>query len=214
MGNKHHGRRPHFDYDGDVFYEDIFAFAMQGMTDAEIAYALAEKHGVTLSPDTFSMMKNGRYAKWTDKQNERRSGRIVRVLSRGRSKINSIVRGAFLKSALGGKIVKTKVKQAIKHRCECGISNDGEPDPECTQCGGTGWYYVTEKVVIQETETELPPNAQAMTTWLHHHDAEWRKRDRNLDQDADSIPKDVKQGVDIEKWIDGIVTGGGEDAVE
>lgn len=35
---------PKHDYAGDKFYEDVFAFAFQGMTDAEVAYSLGLKH--------------------------------------------------------------------------------------------------------------------------------------------------------------------------
>lgn len=46
-----------FDYDSDDFYDEILALAMQGLTDAEIADSLADKFGVSLSPDVFSTMK-------------------------------------------------------------------------------------------------------------------------------------------------------------
>lgn len=62
-----------FDYDSDDFYDEILALAMQGLTDAEIADSLADKFGVSLSPDVFSTMKNGCYANWTEKENQRRS---------------------------------------------------------------------------------------------------------------------------------------------
>ncbi len=97
-----------FDYDSDDFYDEILALAMQGLTDAEIADSLADKFGVSLSPDVFSTMKNGCYANWTEKENQRRSARFNKVLARGRRKITSIVRGAYLKGALGGKKIKSK----------------------------------------------------------------------------------------------------------
>lgn len=50
-----------FDYDSDDFYDEILALAMQGLTDAEIADSLADKFGVSLSPEAFSSMKNGCY---------------------------------------------------------------------------------------------------------------------------------------------------------
>jgi hypothetical protein len=50
------------DYDSDDFYDEIIGIAMQGLTDAEIVDSLADKFGVSLSPDVFSTMKNGCYA--------------------------------------------------------------------------------------------------------------------------------------------------------
>ena len=79
-----------FDYDSDDFYDEILALAMQGLTDAEIADSLADKFGQSLSPEVFSTMKNGCYANWTEKENQRRSARFNKVLARGRRKITSI----------------------------------------------------------------------------------------------------------------------------
>lgn len=46
-----------FDYDSDDFIIEIIGIAMQGLTDAEIADSLADKFGVSLSPEAFSSMK-------------------------------------------------------------------------------------------------------------------------------------------------------------
>ena len=189
------GRPPKFDYDGDEFYEEIYALAMQGLNDSEIAYALGDKFGQILNPDVFGSMKNGNYAQWSKKQNKYRSERLNRVLARARAKINSIVRGTYLKSALGGKRVSSKVVSYVRQRCSC----MGQ-DKDCPHCGGTGYFYLTDKQVVQESETELPPNQQAMATWLYHHDPEWRKIQRNHDDESDII-KEGDRGIDIDKWI-------------
>ena len=189
------GRPPKFDYNGDEFYEEIYALAMQGLTDAEIAFALGERFGQTLNPDVFGSMKNGNYAQWSKRQNEERGMRINRVLARARAKINSIVRGAYLKSALGGKKISSKVVSYVRQRCHC----QGN-DEHCPDCGGTGYYYLTDKQVVQESESELPPNQQAMSTWLFHHDPEWRKLQRGQDDEGDLI-KDGQGGIDVDKWI-------------
>lgn len=47
-----------YDYEDDDFYDEIIVLAMQGLTDAEIADSLADKFGVSLSPEAFSSMKN------------------------------------------------------------------------------------------------------------------------------------------------------------
>ena len=204
IAHKKHGRQPKFDYDGDEFYEEIYTLALQGLTDAEIAYALGDRFGQTLEPDVFGSMKNGNYAPWSECQNARRSERLNRVLARGRSKINSIVRGAYLKSALGGKKVSSKVVSYVRQRCSC----MGQQD-ECPVCGGTGYYFLTDKQVVQESESELPPSQQALSTWLFHHDPEWRKIQRDKGED-DGIPKNIVHGIDIDKWITDRVEGGDE----
>lgn len=43
------------DYDSDDFYDEIIGIAMQGLTDAEIVDSLADKFGVSLSPEAFSL---------------------------------------------------------------------------------------------------------------------------------------------------------------
>lgn len=147
-----------FDYDSDDFYDEILALSMQGLTDAEIADALDDKFGVSLSPEVFNCMKNGNYDKWSDEENERRSARLAKVLARGRRKINSIVRGAYLKAALGGKKIKNKTVTTRKLKID-------------------GIYTEDEEIQTTEGETELPPNMQALSTWLYHHDEEWRKKE-------------------------------------
>lgn len=57
------------DYDSDDFYDEIIGIAMQGLTDAEIVDSLADKFGVSLSPEAFSSMKNGCYVNWTETEN-------------------------------------------------------------------------------------------------------------------------------------------------
>lgn len=151
------GRTPKFDYDSDEFYDEILALAMQGFTDSEIAYGLDDKFGASLDPDVFGSMKNGHYANWSEEENQRRSERINRVLARGRMKVNSIVRGRYLKAALGG--IKTKSVSVIERSIRDEYGNE------------------TGKTVLQTTsgEIELPPNIQALSTWLYHHDPEWRE---------------------------------------
>ena len=123
-----------FDYDSDDFYDEILALAMQGLTDAEIADSLADKFGVSLSPDVFSTMKNGCYANWTEKENQRRSARFNKVLARGRRKITSIVRGAYLKGALGGKKIKSKTVLRRKLRIGGEYTEDEEIQTSETEC--------------------------------------------------------------------------------
>lgn len=175
-------RPPKFDYDSDDFYDEILALSMQGLTDAEIADALEDRFNASLSPEAFCSMKNGNYDKWSEEENERRSARLVKVLARGRRKINSIVRGAYLKAALGGKKLKNKSTTTRRMRLPDGTLTD------------------EEDIQTTVSEIEQPSNIQALATWLYHHDEEWRKIERKQDEDTD-IPKDIQRGVDIEAWI-------------
>lgn len=167
-----------FDYDSDEFYDEILALSMQGLTNAEIATMLEDKFGEKLSPEVFSTMVNGTYDKWSDEENEKRSERLAKVLARGRNKVNGIVRGAYLKAALGGKKLKSKSVTKRKLRVE-------------------GVYTDDEEIQTTESESELPPNIQALSTWLYHHDPEWKKIERRQDEE-----EELGNGsVDIKKWI-------------
>ena len=67
--------KPKFNYDGEDFYKEIYALAMQGLNNAEIAYNLGDNLGVAedeykvpystevkgLTPEVFSKMLNGKY---------------------------------------------------------------------------------------------------------------------------------------------------------
>lgn len=168
--------KPKFDYNSNEFYDEIFALAFRGLTDAEIADALSEKFGQTLASEVFSRMKNGCYEGWSNKENKIRSEKISQVLSRARRKINVLIRGAFLSAALGGKKVKSKsvVSRKLKR-----------PD---------GTLMDMEDVQTTETETELPPNLQAITTWLNHHDEDWRKTTQEEEDNEEG-------SIDITNWI-------------
>lgn len=185
---------PKFDYDGDDFYDEVASLALQGFNDSEIAFSLSNGG---LDPDVFGSMKNGNYGAWSKEENERRSARLNRVLARSRSKTLSIVRGRYLKAALGGIKNKTKVLKYLQEPCGCGGG-----DSKCEDCGGTGFITSTTKAIVQESEIELPPNMQALATWLYHHDPEWRKIQRGKDEEADDIPQNVSRGVSISKWIE------------
>lgn len=179
-----------YEYDSDDFYKKLYTLCSQGLTDREIANVLR------LDASTLSRMKNGKYDKWTKAQNEERSERICQVLARGRAKINAAVRAAYFKAAIGGKVIKGKTKRYLATKCDCGGSN-----ANCPNCHGRGLVYSDYYAVVDETEQELPPNSQAMKTWLLHHDEEWRKIERKEDVEDVPSPDDIKHGVDIKSWI-------------
>lgn len=102
---------------------------------------------------------------------------LSQVLSRGRAQINATVRAKFLAMALGGIKTKNTIRRKIRN-------DDGSE---------------TGEEEIQVTEVELAPSLQAQTTWLYHHDEEWRKIERNQDEN-NSLERE--NGVDIEKWME------------
>ena len=188
--------KPKFNYDGEDFYKEIYALAMQGLQDAEIAYNLGDSLGVAndengvpyyneargLSPDVFNKMKNGTYEGWNEEENKRRSERISRELAHGRAKILGIVRGRYLKAALGGIKIKSH-----SQRKRYNIIN-GEKDEL--------------NMVMEETDSmsETAPNMQALANFLYHHDPQFRNIQKGI-EDGDINIK-VKNGVSISAWLE------------
>lgn len=176
--------KPKFDYEGDEFYQEIEKLAFRGMKDSEIAYSLVDKFGVDLSPAVFNRMKNGKYEGWSEEENATYSERISRSLVRGREEINALVRGKFLKAALGGIVVKGKT--TVKRHM---VVNGQQ----------------TKDMIVEtrETEQETPPNMNALSTWLYHFDLDWRKiQNGKKDEEDNGIPYDPKKGVSISAWIE------------
>lgn len=169
-----------FDYDGQEFYEEIQHLAMQGYTISEMAYALADKFGVSLNPQVFDGMKNGKYNGWNDAENKEYSEKIRDAISRGQERIRALVRGRYLKAALGGIVIKGKSTRK-RH-----LIVDGSP---------------TEDLVVEvvENEQETPPNLTALARWLYQYDPEWRKVQRGTE--TEELPFDPKKGVSIRAWI-------------
>ncbi len=177
------GRPPKHDYDDDEFYDHVFYLAFNGANNSEIANEL------NLHPDVFGRMASGTYDGWNEEENERRGKRLCRVLASAREKINRTVRARYLQTALGGVKVKSKVTRYIK----------GEEDQTLE--------------LVQQTETELAPNMQAMSTWLYHHDPDWRKVQRGFEpaESTSANADNIEQGVDISAWIEDHVTLKGGD---
>nr|DAN74342.1 MAG TPA: terminase small subunit [Caudoviricetes sp.] len=179
--------KPKHDYDSEDFYKRIEQLAMNGYTDEEIANEL------NLCREVFTCMKNGNYENWTDEENKRRGDRITNVLAHGRTRIIALLRGTYIKGAIGGKKTKSRIVKFVQDKCECMGA-----DKKCPYCGGTGWVTLTDKAVVQESEMELPPNMQAIATLLYHHDPTWRKME-NKQTDEDALYSE--NGIDIDKWM-------------
>ena len=188
--------KPKFNYDGEAFYKEIYALAMQGLNDAEIAYSLGDNLGVDededgnvskntisgLTPTTFSEMKAGKYKGWTEEENARRSVRISEELAHGRARVLGVVRGRYLKAALGGIKIKGKV---VRKRYN--VVN-GVPDMQ------------NRIEDVTESESETAPNIQALANFLYHHDTEFRNIQKGIEEGDVAIK--VKNGVSITAWLE------------
>lgn len=163
---KRMGRKPKFDYTGEEFLNRISEYAKKGYTDREIACAIG------LSEQKFSERKS-------------QHSEISEALMGARAQLNSVVRAAFLKSALGGKKVRTY--KYIQKRCECKGQN-----PKCPICDGEGW--ITPEQHREMIESELPPNPLFQEHWLRNYDPDFRKRMKG--EDEESISESV-EGYDI-----------------
>jgi len=171
------GRPPKHDYNGDDFYDEVFFLAFNGATDAEIASAMG------LSDNTFNQMKSGDYEHWQDEKGKAHTERLVKVLARARRRIVQAIRGKYLQAALGGQEVEN-VTTTTRH-----LKIDGQVTDD-------------EEVQVTRTKTKTLPNMQALATLLYHHDPEWRKVQRGLDEESSDIPQEIESGVDICKWIE------------
>lgn len=175
------GRPVKIDYDSDKFYSTIYNLALQGATNDEIASGLAETFGVELGRKTFGYMVNGKYHRWSEELNEKRGERIRETLDNARLGLNRIVRGRFLKVALGGIKVKSTTVVRRKLRID-------------------GVYTDDEEIQTSETTSETAPNASALQTWLYHYDPEWRKVQKGEDDNGEV--KKATKGLNIESWIE------------
>ena len=160
------GRKPKFDYTGEEFLNRISELARRGYTDRDIAFAIGMN-------ETYFNEKKAECAP------------ISEALAHARSQLNSTVRGAFLKAALGGRLVKKY--SYIQKRCEC----KGK-DPDCPICDGSGWITPEQHRVVEEYEQA--PNLMAQNRWLMNYDEEWKKQMKGND------PSDLNkvEGIDIE----------------
>jgi malonyl CoA-acyl carrier protein transacylase len=80
-----------------------------------------------------------------------RNAELRETLARARRKINLAVRATFLNAALGKVVTKSKVTRSI-------ILPDGTE---------------SDKKVVEETETQLPPSTRSLSSWLSMHDPDW-----------------------------------------
>lgn len=108
---------------------------------------------------------------------------ISDALARGRAKINSAVRQKYLAVALGGLKRKSTTRklpsmmESLKY-----IQEDG--------------------MIVLETTEELPPNPQALATWLFNHDEEWRKKTIDGKKlDVTSGGEKLNGSINIASWL-------------
>lgn len=179
---KPNGLPPKFDYDSDLLYDEIYHLAFNGASDAEIIQLLENDKGEHISDGLFDAWKHGRYPKWTEEENERRSARLVGVLARARAKVVFALKNTYFKVALGK--ITTKNKGTVRRY----LVIDGK---------------TTEDEVVQTStnEIEYAPSLQAIQTLLFHYDPEWRKAMKDMDEAEDGVPRNIDSGVDVEKWL-------------
>lgn len=212
-----------FDYDSEEFYMAIGNLASRDFDDHEIALHLGEEvraiiikknqdaedeaidKGLDelpepidvstipdgLEPSVFSRMKNGKYDGWNEQENKLRSMLICQALQRARVKLSLVYKGVYDKLALGK--WKTKSKTTTTRET---VNKEGEPYKETT---------------TTVTETELPPNMQAITTWRFNHDPEFRKAvtqlkrmdvsvdDKTIDKISVNVVYNKKEDVELQE---------------
>lgn len=184
--------KPKYDYDSEEFYSTLQRFASVVEQDDRVAILL------DLTPEVFNKMKNGKYEGWDKEKNERRSERISQVLIRARSATMARIHNTLFQLAIGEAYSYTdSVKMAGVH-CECRGKK-----ATCPICGGTGWVANpnSDDVIIQKSRTKMAPSLPALTVYLRHHDPDYRKIERGLDEEASEIPTDVAQGIDVMDWL-------------
>ena len=171
------GRKPKFDYESEGFLNTISDYARKGYTDKEIAATIG------ISQEEFCRKKS-------------EFPQISQCLKQARVHVCATIRGAFIKSALGGRVItRTEyVKKKCSHCQGKGVVVDeisGEVE-ECPNCGGTGWIRLTDKAIV--SEQTLPPSVQAQMTLLLAYDEEWKNKLKGND------PTDLNkiEGIDIE----------------
>lgn len=174
------GRPPKFVYDSEDFLATVVEYAKRGYTDKEIAFAIG------LNPSTF-YEKKAEFPK------------LCEALLHARAMLNGLVRATFLKTALGGRIIKTT--QYVMRKCEC----KGQ-DSNCPICNGSGWLTPEQNKVV--TETELAPNLNAQNRWLMNYDEEWKELslhsmdvsvdDKTIDKISVNVVYNKKEDVELQ----------------
>ena len=102
------------------------------------------------------------------------------------------LRGKTIQLAMGQVKTKVVVSHQIRKKCECKGKND-----ECRKCGGSGWYFVNDKQIVEEREQTCAPSAQMLALLLHHYDPEWRGIE--LKRKEDNADSDMQvTGIDIQ----------------
>lgn len=163
-------------------YEAICKLAIQGQLDEEIAYSLGDMFPDLkyLTAEEFEKIKKGTCRKIAEEERKKVSESVRLALDKGHKRTNALVRGRYLKTSLGG--IKVHSKTVVtKH-----LVVDGQQTEDVN-------------VETRETEQELGPNLSGLGVWLHHYDADWRRREvGDFDDEEDKAPT---HGVPIDKWL-------------
>lgn len=187
MGRRRYGVG--LDFDNPELYRIIEQEATKGKSNNGIAVYLAKYFDLDISPETFENMIEGHYEAWSSREAHIYPFKLKRAIRRGKVAARQAVRSALLKSAIGGRVIKSTTTRTRKLRIGGVLTED-------------------EEIETVTNETELAPNVTAIMQWLHHNDPDWRKQDQNRapedmeDIAPDGVPQDIEHGIDIHKWID------------
>lgn len=107
--------------------------------------------------------------------------KLSKALKKGRQPLETMIENSLFRRAYGGIKVTTQVRRFIEEPCEC-----LGKDKTCKRCKGTGKILITDKELVQETITELPPDTGAAALWLKQKKpAIWNKQPIRIDQTTD-----------------------------
>ena len=154
------GKRLKYNYTDTLFLLEVEGYARDGFDNAQVAKLLC------LNPTYFS----GLISKYPE---------ISEALKKGRRPLNVLVENSLYKRATGLK-VKSQTRRWIEEDCSC----KGK-DESCIYCNGTG-KLATNKELVMETETELPPDTGAAMAWLKNRKPDqWNKQPSKVDLTSD-----------------------------
>jgi len=101
------------------------------------------------------------------------------AVRRGRKPLSVKVETSLYRRAIGGIKVKTVTRRFLEQDCMCGGKIG------CEECGGTGKIVSATKSIVQESESELPPDVGAAALWLKQKKPEiWNNHPNHFDQNS------------------------------
>jgi DnaJ-class molecular chaperone len=101
---------------------------------------------------------------------------LSKALKKGRKPLEIIVENSLYRRATGLKVT-TQVRRFLETKCHC----EGM-DKSCPDCKGSGKIQDTDKELVTETVTELPPDTGAAALWLKQKKPDiWNKQPSKIE---------------------------------